>query len=158
MFTYIAPDGKHPREGGILDQDFVKEVFGLKKYAYNHLGWGGDEAFLKELHDMNSPRSSRRRSHKHSASTSGSESQKKSPRKRASKAHLHLVRRKPKRVRSSPESRTEAKEIDFRQGTPRTKRRQGRNSRLVKLRLGLRSTSTIFQLRMTKSQRFFKRM
>ena len=46
---YCAPGGKLPRNGGRLDVDYVEEPFGLQKYAFYNLGWGGDELFHRHL-------------------------------------------------------------------------------------------------------------
>jgi hypothetical protein len=119
---YIAPDGKHPREGGKLGHDFVKELFGLKMYAYNHLGWGGDEAFFNELRGMNSPRSSRRRSHEHSALKSGPDSRKKSPRKRAPTPRPASGPKKAKASSVIPREQDRSEDNRLRAGHPEKKR------------------------------------
>ena len=57
---YVPPGGKLPFAGGRLDEDYVEEIFGKQKYAYNNLGWGGDEAFLKELQIWRSSKKTKR--------------------------------------------------------------------------------------------------
>ncbi len=46
---FLPPGGKLPSAGGRLNEDYVEELVGMKKFAYERLGWAGDEAFLVEL-------------------------------------------------------------------------------------------------------------
>lgn len=53
-YYFIPPGGKLKRKGGRLDEDYVEDIFGMQKYAYKHLGWGGDEDFIRELKESES--------------------------------------------------------------------------------------------------------
>jgi Cdc6-like AAA superfamily ATPase len=53
---FLPPGGKLQRQGGRLDEDYVEDIFGMQKYAYKHLGWGGDEDFLRDLKELESTR------------------------------------------------------------------------------------------------------
>jgi hypothetical protein len=53
---FLPPGGKLQRQGGRLNEDYVEDVFGMQKYAYKHLGWGGDENFLRDLKELESTR------------------------------------------------------------------------------------------------------
>jgi hypothetical protein len=51
---FLPPGGKLQRQGGRLDEDYVEDIYGMQKYAYKRLGWGGDEDFLRHLKELES--------------------------------------------------------------------------------------------------------
>jgi hypothetical protein len=53
-YFFIPPGGKLKSKGGRLDEDYVEEIFGMQKYAYRHLGWDGDEDFIRKLKESES--------------------------------------------------------------------------------------------------------